>query len=604
MRSLRRLLPFLAPYRRVVLGGLLCLLALTGVDLALPLILRWVIDRGLGGGSSRHLMIAAAAILGLGALHAVLSFGQRYASEWVSHRVSFDLRNRLFDHIQRLSFTFHDHTQSGQLISRCIEDVRSIQSFTGQGLIELAQVILLLVGVVTILFLEDSRLAPIALAPMIPLIWMTTRFGSRVSGLFLAVDNALGELSARLQENVTGVQVVRAFAREPYEIERFDRANRTLFKARLTVLGEWAKIMPTGNLLIVVGTILVLWFGGQRVLRGEVTVGELVAFNSYLLLLANPAQQLPWLVNVAGEAAAGVQRTAEILDRIPEIRSPDEAVELPPLRGRVEFRQACFHYPGETARALREIDLTVEPNQIVALIGPTGSGKSSLVHLIPRFYDVTQGAVLVDGYDVRQLDLDSLRRQIGIVLQTSLLFSVSMRENIAYGSAGATLEDVQAAARAAQADSFIREMPQGYDTLVGERGVTLSGGQRQRVAIARALLMNPRILILDDSTASVDMETERLIQRALSALMEGRTTFVIAQRLSTVRRADLILVMDAGRIAERGTHAELLRRGGLYRRIYDLQLRDQERMTDELVGLASHEVPGDRERPDDFSEPG
>ncbi len=604
MRSIRRLLPFLVPYRRVVLGALLCLLALTAADLALPLILRAVIDRGLAGASTRFLMLSAGAIFGLGVLHAALAFGQRYASEWVSHRVSFDLRNRLFDHIQHLSFTFHDHTQSGQLISRCIEDVRSIQSFTGQGLIELAQVVLLLVGVVAILLLEDARLASIALAPMIPLIWLTTSFGSRVSGLFLAVDNALGELSARLQENVTGVQVVRAFAREPYEIERFDRSNRALFTARLTVLGEWARIMPTGNLLVVVGTILVLWFGGQRVLRGEMTVGELVAFNSYLLLLSSPAQQLPWLVNVAGEAAAGVQRTAEILDRLPDIRSPDGAVSLPPLRGQVEFRNASFHYQGEQARALRDIELVVAPNQVVALIGPTGSGKSSLVHLIPRFYDVTQGAVLVDGFDVRQVELTSLRRQIGIVLQTSLLFSVSMHENIAYGSPGATLEEVQAAARAAQADEFIREMPQGYDTQVGERGVTLSGGQRQRVAIARALLMNPRILILDDSTASVDMETERLIQRALASLMQGRTTFVIAQRLSTVRRADLILVMDDGRIVERGTHAALLRQGGPYRQIYDLQLRDQERFADELAEPAGPEVLSGRERSDEFSEPG
>jgi len=604
MRSLRRLLPFLIPYRRVVLASLLALLALTAVDLVLPLILRQVIDRGLAGSSTRFLLLSAGAILGLGVAHALLAFGQRYASEWVSHRVSFDLRNRLFDHIQHLSFTFHDHTQSGQLISRCIEDVRSIQSFTGQGVIELVQVILLLVGVVTILFVEDPGLAPIALAPMVPLVWITTRFGRRVSGLFLAVDNALGELSARLQENVSGVQVVRAFAREAHEIERFDRTNRSLYTARLTVLGAWARIMPTSNLLVILGTILVLWFGGQRVLQGEMTVGELVAFNSYLLLLANPATQLPWLVDVAGEAAAGLQRTAEILDRLPEIRSPEDAIELPRLRGLVEFRNASFHYQGEKAHALRDIDLVVEPNQVVALIGPTGSGKSSLVHLIPRFYDVTQGAVLVDGLDVRRLELTSLRRQIGIVLQTSLLFSASMHDNIAFGSPGATLEEVQAAARVAQADDFIRAMPQGYDTQVGERGVTLSGGQRQRVAIARALLMNPRILILDDSTASVDMETERLIQRALASLMEGRTTFVIAQRLSTVRRADLILVMDDGRIVERGTHAALLHQGGLYRQIYDLQLRDQERLTDELAGLASQEVPGGRERADEFDQPG
>lgn len=591
MRWILRLIPFLRPYRRLILAAWLCMLALTAVDLTLPLILRWVIDRGLSGGAPAFLAQATLAILGLGALHAVLAFGQRYLGEWISHRVSYDLRNRLFDHIQRLPFTFHDHTQSGQLISRCIEDVRSIQNFTGQGVLELGQVLLLLVGVVTILFAENARLAAIALLPLLPLIGITTRFGQRVGALFLTVDNALGELSSRLQENVTGVQVVRAFAQEPYEIERFDRSNRGLFRARLTLIGEWAKIMPTGNLLVVLGTILILWFGGDMVLRGQLTLGELVAFNSYVLLLASPAQQLTWLVNVAGEAAAGAQRTIEILDRTPEIRSAEAAIVLPSLSGRVEFRQVSFNYQGERVHALRDINLTVEPNQLVAVVGPTGSGKSSLVHLIPRFYDVSQGALLVDGHDVRQVDLTSLRRQVGVVLQTSLLFSDTIRENIAYGRPDASLEEVRAAAMAAQAHEFIAEMPEGYETVVGERGITLSGGQRQRVAIARALLMDPRILILDDSTASVDTETERAIQIALARLMEGRTTFVIAQRLSTVRRADLIVVMDQGRIVERGTHRSLLEAGGMYRQIYSLQLRDQEQFADESGDRERGEIP-------------
>ena len=447
---------------------------------------------------------------------------------------------------------------------------------------------------------QNPRLATLALLPMIPLVLATTRFGQRVSRLFLAVDNALGELSSRLQENVSGVQVVRAFAREPYEIERFDRANRSLYRARLTVIGEWSKIMPTTAFLVTLATIIILWFGGQAVMRGEMTLGGLVAFNSYLLLLATPAQQLGWLVNAGGEAAAGVQRTLEILDRRPEITSPPEALALPPLRGRVEFDHASFHYAGEQTRALHDIHLTVEPGQVVALIGATGSGKSSLVHLIPRFYDVSTGAVRVDGLDVRRVELASLRRQIGIVLQTSLLFSTTLRENIAYGRPQASLEQVIEAARLAQADEFIADMPQGYDTVVGERGVTLSGGQRQRVAIARALLLDPRILILDDSTASVDTETEHRLQQALAHLMQGRTTFIIAQRLSTVRRADLILVLDGGRIAERGRHAELLARDGLYRQIYELQLRDQEQAEHDLQAAAEPARPSARAAPDDL----
>jgi ATP-binding cassette subfamily B multidrug efflux pump len=382
------------------------------------------------------------------------------------------------------------------------------------------------------------------------------------------------------------VQVVRAFAREPYEIKRFGSFNRKLYNARVTVISEWSKIMPTSHLLVAAGTILILWFGGQRVLAGEMTIGEVVAFNGYMLLLAQPAQQLTWLVNLAGEAVAGVQRTFEILDIQPQIKSPKQARKLKTLSGNVQFNQVCFRYQGEKIHALENVNLDVQPNQVVALIGPTGSGKTSLVNLIPRFYDVSEGCVCVDGHDVRQVDLVSLRRQIGIVLQTSLLFSSTIRENIAYGRPQATQEEVEAAARAAQAHQFILELPQGYDTVVGERGVSLSGGQRQRIAIARALIMDPRILILDDSTSSVDTETERLIQKALDDLMLGRTTFVIAHRLSTVRRADLILVLDDGRIVERGTHDQLLELGGLYREIYELQLRDQEQFKEEMQQLS------------------
>jgi ATP-binding cassette subfamily B protein len=328
-----------------------------------------------------------------------------------------------------------------------------------------------------------------------------------------------------------------------------------------------------------------LWFGGQMVMDGTLTIGAIVAFNAYVLMLAEPAQQLTSLVNAGGEAVAGAQRVFEVLDTQPAIQSPDQAVKLQTLRGEVEFCHVGLKYQDQRTASLSGINFCVEPNQIVALIGPTGSGKTSLVNLIPRFYDVSEGSVLVDGIDVREMDLVSLRKQIGIVLQTSLLFSDTIKANIAYGRPDATMEDILAAAKAAQAHEFIEGFTNGYDTLVGERGVTLSGGQRQRVAIARALLMNPRILILDDSTSSVDTQTEKLIQAALDTLMEERTTFVIAHRLSTVRRADIILVMDDGQIVEQGTHAELLARSGLYKEIHDLQLIDQ-------AGFAEEQLPG------------
>ncbi|HJW89655.1 MAG TPA: ABC transporter ATP-binding protein [Anaerolineales bacterium] len=585
MKALLRLRPFVRQYRKQILLALLMLLVITGINLLVPAIIRQVIDVGLARGELNFLTLAAAAILAIGIVRASLTYLHRYLNEWIAAHIGFDLRNRLYDHIQHLPFSYHDRSQTGQLISRCIEDVRAIERFTGSGILELANLSLLILGITVLLLVDNARLAAIALLPMIPLAWLTADFGRRIGAYFLAVDNALGDLSSRLQENVTGVQVVRAFVREPYEIERFEQMNRQLFQSRLSVIREWAKVMPTSQFLVTLGSILILWFGGQMVLQGAMSIGEMIAFNSYLLMLAAPTQQLTWLVNQAGEAVAGVQRAFEVLDHKPEINSPPRAVVLPPLSGSIEFRQVSFQYVGEKAQALEDIQVTVEPNQLVALIGPTGSGKTSLVNLIPRFYDVSRGAVLVDGFDVRQVDLVSLRQQIGIVLQTSLLFSTSLKENIAYGRPQASQVEIIAAAKASQAHDFITSFPQGYDTVVGERGVTLSGGQRQRVAIARALLMDPRILILDDSTSSVDTHTERLIQLALDRLMAGRTTFVIAHRLATVRRADLILVMSRGRIVERGVHAELLAQDGPYREIYDLQLRDQEQFHEHLEAL-------------------
>lgn len=582
MSFLKRLLRLLQPYKAQVILTVLVLCAFTAVDMAFPAIIRQVIDQGLAGGKAQTVVLYAGLVAALGLLKAVLAFANRYQAEKISHSVAYDLRNRLYDHIQHLSFSFHDRSQSGQLISRCIEDVRSLRDFSGHGIIELSRAVLLLVGIIAILFSTNPRLAVITLLPIIPLTIMTSRFGTRLNALFLKVDNTLGDLSTRLQENVIGVQVVRAFTRERYEEERFDATNRQLFGQQITVLKEWSKIMPSTTFLITLGTILILWVGGQMVLAGQLTVGELVEFNGYMLLLAMPAQQLSWLVNSASEASAGLQRVYDILDLVPEIKSPPGAVSLATMQGAVYFDRVSFAYHGEKGEALHDVHLEVAPNQIVALIGPTGSGKTTLVNLIPRFYDVTKGSLRIDGVDIRQMDLRSLRNQIGIVLQSSLLFSATVRENLAFGRPDADEADIIAAARAAQAHDFILELPHGYDTEIGERGVTLSGGQRQRIAIGRAILMNPRILLLDDSTSSVDTQTEHLIQNALANLMQGRTTFIIAQRLSTVKRADLILVMDNGRIVERGTHSELLKKRGLYHQIYQLQLQDQEQFREDM----------------------
>jgi ABC-type multidrug transport system fused ATPase/permease subunit len=595
MKILLRLLRALRPYRGQVLLLLFSVLMVTATSLVTPSIIQSVIDEGLGANDADLLGRAGLVIMGVGLVRAIFNFGKRYLAEWLINRTGYDFRNALYDKIQRLPFGFHDTAQTGQLMSRCTEDVGALSRFVGSAAVDLIQVTLLLTGILVLLFRASLPLTLIGLVPLLVLTWLTFQLGRHIGPLFLRIDQALGDISSAVQENLTGVQVVRAFARERHEQEKFAVANRNLWQARVRLVSVWGFYMPSMTVLVMAATALILWFGGGMVLNGSLSLGELVAFNAYLLLLAAPVQQLGVVVNAAGEAVAGGQRIFEILDLPEAIQSPPNPAPLPPLTGHVVFEDVSFAYAGHRP-ALHAISFEARPNQVIALIGPTGSGKTSLVHLIPRFYDVTAGRVLVDGRDVREVDLKQLRCQIGLVLQTSLLFSTTIRDNIAFGRLDASEAEIMAAARAARAHDFILSFPDGYDTVVGERGVTLSGGQRQRLAIARALLMDPRLLILDDATSSVDTQTEYLIQQALDELMRNRTTFVIAQRLSTVKRADLILVLRDGRIVQRGQHTDLVGQPGLYQDIYNLQLKDQEQYQRGMLAIAAPAPLPDRAR--------
>ncbi|MBE2235776.1 MAG: ABC transporter ATP-binding protein [Anaerolinea sp.] len=570
-----RLMRYLQPYWLQIVLAYAAMFFATLLNILIPQLLRGAVDRGLEQKDATVLFIAAGAILAVAVVRGVAGFFQRYFGEWLSYRAAYDLRNDFYTSLQGLSFAFHDQAHTGDLMSRATGDITETERFVGIGLMELLASVLLMIGVVTAMLLMDLRLALLALIPLPLLLVSTVRFGMAVRPRSRHVQDQLGVLSTTMQESLTGIGVVKAFAREPYEFEKFDRDNSIWFRLREGLIRLWGNSWPFFTFLIAMSNFLLLLFGGPMVLNGQITVGVLFAMITYVLMLNGPAQRLGFLVNAAATADASASRVFEIMDTPNTVAERPDARPLAQPRGQVVFEEVSFGYR-DGLNVLQDICFSAQPGQVIALMGPTGSGKSSIINLIPRFYDPVAGRVLVDGVDVRELTLDSLRGQIGIVLQEPFLFSASIAENIAYGRPNASQAEIERAARAANAHDFIVGFAAGYATRVGERGVTLSGGQKQRVAIARALLYDARILILDDSTSSVDTETEFIIQQALQTLMQGRTTFVIAQRLLTLKHADQILVLEHGHIVQRGRHEALLAEDGLYRQIYDLQLRDQE----------------------------
>jgi len=575
---LRRLLGHALPYRYWLAGGMACMLAGLGLSLAVPGLIREAIDHAILGLEVRILFLLGMAIILVSLFRGVLAFGERYSMEYAAQRVIYDLRNQIYRHLQRLSFSFYDQARTGQLMSRATQDVETLRRFLGFGVVNILANGVLFLSILAILAALHWRLTLVSLLTLPLAIRVIVQFARRVRPAYAEIQQQLAVINNALQENITGVRVVRAFAREDHEIARFDGVNRGYLERSLQAARLWAFYFPLVNFLTAAGTAMVLWYGGREVIQGRLTPGSFVAFNTYLMMLVTPLRMLGWLVNLAQRASASGQRVFELLDTPAAIEDRPGARDLGRVHGEVTFEDVSFSYDDENGRrpALQGVSFVAHPGQCFALIGATGSGKTTIANLVPRFYDPDGGRVLVDGVDIRDLTLDSLRRQIGMVLQDTFLFSASLRENIAFGRPEAEMAEVVAAARAARIHDFIASLPEGYETVVGERGVGLSGGQRQRVAIARALLMDPRILILDDSTSSVDVETERQIRLALRELLRGRTAFIIAQRLSTVAEADQILVLEDGKLAERGTHEELLARGGLYARIYSLQLEQDE----------------------------
>jgi ABC-type multidrug transport system fused ATPase/permease subunit len=562
-----RLLGFLRPYRRALITSLvLASVAMVGT-VAIPSLVGRCVD-AIKRGDRGDLLPLVLLIGGAGALRLLLSVSRRLIAGRVSLGVEYDLRNRLYGHLQRLELGFFDGQQVGQLMSRSTVDLQSVRFFLGYGLIFIVQNFLtILLAAVAMVYVKPS-LAAITLAPVPVVIAVAARYGRYSRPALQEVQQRIAELTAAAEENISGIRVVKAFAREQQQMHRFRQSVARVFDQSMAATRLRALYNPLISFLPNLGLAAVLLVGGRQVIDGTLSLGEFAAFYSYVLMLMFPMRMLGIALGMAQRAVASGNRIFQILDRSPALASPPDALPLPAGKGHVQFEHATLSYDGG-APALSEIDLDVAPGETVAIVGPTGSGKTTLAAAIPRLYDLDSGSIEVDGVDVRRLDLESLRSAIAIVPDDGFLFSASVRENIAYARPGAPQEEIELAARRAQAHRFIEALPRGYDTLVGERGLTLSGGQRQRIAIARALLADPRILILDDATASVDAATEREIKHALREVMEGRTTFVIAHRLSTIALADRVVVMDEGRIAAQGTHEELLDRSPLYREIVE-----------------------------------
>lgn len=574
MKNYARLLKYIRPYMKQLGVAVVCIVLAAGANLYVPWIIKDMIDKVLMDRDMAMLNLIAVGIVVVFFFRGIFYYGQSYLVSFVGQRVVIDIREALFEKFQRMPLAYFDRQQTGAVMSYVTNDVQALQNALVDKLIEFVTEASVLIGSIVLMFYLDWKLTLITLFT-VPLVGQAMKiFGRKLKKSGTVIQERLADINSLLQENIAAVRVVKSFVRERYEIGRFHRQNELNFQAEMKNVQLTSLLTPTVEFLAAITVTFILWIGGYEVVQGDLTAGALVAFLTYAVNLANPVKRISRIYGVVQRAMAAADRVFEVLDMEETIRDKEGAVPLPEIEGRVAVKDVSFSYK-EGVPALSHVSLEASPGQLIAFVGPSGAGKSTIANLIPRFYEVSEGAIEIDGRDVRDVTLDSLREQIGIVPQETMLFSSSVRENIRYGRLDATDAEVEEAARAANAEEFILQLPEGYATKIGERGLNLSGGQRQRISIARAILKNPRILILDEATSALDTESEKVVQAALDKLMVGRTSFAIAHRLSTIFGADCICVLDGGCIVEQGTHEELLAKGGLYSTLYSIQFRGE-----------------------------
>lgn len=573
MDTYKRLINYVRPYMGRMIAAIVCIILAAGGNLAVPWIIKDVIDQVLINKDMVMLNIIAVGILIIFFLRGIFFFGQTYLMSYIGQRVIIDIREAVYRQLQRLSLGYFDKRQTGAIMSSVTNDVSALQAALVESMVELVTEAMILIGSLGAMFFLHWKLSLLTLITMPLVLQAINTFGKKLRQAGRVLQARTADITAILQETISGIRVIKSFAREDYETNRFKQENFFNFRAQMKTSQLLATLTPVIEFLSAIGVTVIIWYGGLEVINGNLTSGALIAFLIYVVNLANPVKRLSRVYGNIQRSLAAAERVFEILDTEPDIKDMPGAVDLPAVEGHVALQQVSFAY-SSGQYALREVSLEVKPGQTVAIVGPSGAGKTTIANLLPRFYEVTEGSILVDGKDIRTVTMQSLRQQIGIVPQETVLFNGTVYDNILYGRLDASEAEVIAAAKAANAHSFIDKMPNKYHTHIGERGAKLSGGQRQRISIARAILKDPRILVLDEATSALDTESEKLVQQALDKLMLGRTSFVIAHRLSTVQRADMIVVLDKGRIVEQGTHSELLASGGLYSTLYQVQFRE------------------------------